>query len=131
MVYLVKNVLGLGGINGEDIKPTIDQQDEYKANHRRDAKICNFIAKQSILLNKILIFLSDPGPIIVYPCQSLTHWLTHSLTDDLVENWMNWPKYADYADHADYADRADYADNADHADYADYAEWAEYAENAE
>ena len=25
--------------------------------------------------------------IIVYPCQ----WLTHSLTDDLVEDLMNWP----------------------------------------
>ena len=25
-------------------------------------------------------FLSDPGPIIVYPCQSLTHWLTNWLT---------------------------------------------------
>ena len=32
-------------------------------------------------------FLSDPGPIIVYPC----HSLTNSLTDDLVEDLMNWP----------------------------------------
>ena len=58
----------------------------------------------------IAFFLLDPGPIIVYPCQSLTHWLTHSLTDDLVENWMNWPKYADYADHADQAEYAEYAE---------------------
>ena len=36
---------------------------------------------------QISYFLSDPGPIIVYPCQ----WLTHSLTDDLVEDLMNWP----------------------------------------
>ena len=54
-------------------------------------------------------FLSDPGPIIVYPCQ----WLTDSLTNDLVEDWMNWPKYADYAYYADHADYADYADYAD------------------
>ena len=38
---------------------------------------------------------------------SLTHWLTNSLNDDLVEDWINWPKHADYAD---YADQADYAD---------------------
>ena len=30
-------------------------------------------------------FLSDPGPIIVYACQSLTHSLTDWLTDDLLE----------------------------------------------
>jgi len=28
--------------------------------------------------NHNLKFLSDPGPIIVYPCQWLTHWLTDS-----------------------------------------------------
>ena len=50
-------------------------------------------------------FLSDPGPIIVYPCQ----WLTHSLTDDLVEDLMKWPKCADFADYVDYADFAEYA----------------------
>ena len=50
-------------------------------------------------------FLSDPGPIIVYPCQ----WLTDSLTNDLVEDWMNWPKCADFADYVDYADFAEYA----------------------
>ena len=54
-------------------------------------------------------FLSDPGPIIVYPCHSLTDWLTDSLTDDLVEDWMNWPKYADFADYVDYADFAECA----------------------
>ena len=48
-------------------------------------KNCNFIAKQSILLNKILIFLSDPGPIIVYPCQSLTNWLTTLLKIDWID----------------------------------------------
>ena len=35
---------------------------------------------------------------------SLTDSLTHWLTDELVEDWMNWPKYADYADKADYAE---------------------------
>ena len=49
------------------------------------------------------VFLSDPGPIIVYPSQWLTHSLTHSLTNDLVEDLMNWPKYADYAVYAVYA----------------------------
>ena len=42
-------------------------------------------------------FLSDPGPIIVYPCQSLTD----SLTRSLVKDWTNWPKFADYADYAE------------------------------
>ena len=63
-----------------------------------DDKMTNFI-------------LSDPGPIIVHPCQSLTN--------ELVEDLMNWPKYADYAN---------YADQPDYADYADYAEFAGYAE---
>ena len=40
---------------------------------------------------------------------SVTNWLTHSLTDDLVEYWINWPKYADFADYVDYADFAEYA----------------------
>ena len=40
-------------------------------------------------------FLSDPGPIIVYPSQWLTDWLTHWLTNELVEDLMNWSKYAD------------------------------------
>ena len=31
-------------------------------------------------------FLSDPSPIIVYPCHSLTHWLTDSLTDSCLVN---------------------------------------------
>ena len=52
------------------------------------------------------MFLSDPGPIIVYPC----HSLTNSLTDDLVEDLMNWPQYADYADHTDYVGYAEYAE---------------------
>ena len=37
------------------------------------------------------MFLSDPGPIIVYPSQWLTHSLTDSLSHDLVEDLMNWP----------------------------------------
>ena len=32
---------------------------------------------------------------------SVTNWLTHWLTDKLVEDWMNKPKYAEYADYAD------------------------------
>ena len=48
-------------------------------------------------------FLSDPGPIIVYPSQ----WLTHSLTNwRHVEDWINWPKSADFADYIDYAEYA-------------------------
>ena len=60
-------------------------------------------------------FLSDPGPIIVYACQSLT--------DDPVEDWTNWPKYADYAD---YADRAEYAKYAEYAEYAEYAKYGKF-----
>ena len=67
---------------------------------------------------KHIIFSLDPGPIIVYACQQLTDWLTHSLTNEIVENWMNWPKYADYEDYVDYAD---------YEDYAEYVEYAEYA----
>ena len=52
------------------------------------------------------VFLSEPGPIILYPSQWLTHSLTNWLTDDLVEDWMNWPKYADFADYVDYAEYA-------------------------
>ena len=38
------------------------------------------------LTNQIFLhLLSDPGPIIVYPCQQLSH--------GLVENWMKWPTY--------------------------------------
>ena len=33
----------------------------------------------------MIMFLSDPGPIIVYACQALTD----SLTDDFVEDLMN------------------------------------------
>ena len=33
------------------------------------------------LLTAVAYFLSDPGPIIVYPSQWLTDWLTHWLTD--------------------------------------------------
>ena len=32
------------------------------------------------------IFYIDPSPNIVYPCLSITNWLT----DDIVETWMNW-----------------------------------------
>ena len=32
-----------------------------------------------------LLFLSDPSPIIVYPCNSLTHSLTHSCLVNLIE----------------------------------------------
>ena len=32
---------------------------------------------------------------------SVTNWLTHWLTDKLVEDWINKPKYAEYADYAD------------------------------
>ena len=53
--------------------------------------------------DQFCIFLSDPGPILVYAC--------HSHTDDLVENWMSWPKYADDADYVDYADCVEYPDS--------------------
>ena len=74
---------------------------------------------------RITIFLSDPGPIIVYACQSLTHWLTHGL----VEDWMNWPRYADYADHAEHTNSADYAEYAEYVEYADYAEYMQIMQN--
>ena len=40
-------------------------------------------------INKVSPFLSDPGPIIVYPWQSLTHWLTHWLTTLLKIEWID------------------------------------------
>ena len=37
-------------------------------------------------LNQMLsIFLSDPSPIIVYPCHSLTDSLTHSCLVNLID----------------------------------------------
>ena len=41
---------------------------------------------------------------------SLRMSVTNSLTNNLVEDWMNWPTYAEYADYADQTDYADYAD---------------------
>ena len=35
------------------------------------------------------MFLSDPGPIIVYPCQWLTHSLTYSLKNLLKIEWVD------------------------------------------
>ena len=35
------------------------------------------------------IFLSDPSPIIVYPCHSLTHSLTNSLTNCCLVNLID------------------------------------------
>ena len=48
-----------------------------------------------------MIYLSDPGPIKVYPCQWLTDWLT---------NWRPcWPRYADYTEYAEYAEYASFS----------------------
>ena len=69
-------------------------------------------------------FLSDPGPIIVYACQSLID----SISQKLVEDLINWPKYAKYADHAEYVKYAKYAEYTQYAEYAQYAQYAEYAE---
>ena len=44
---------------------------------------------------------------------SLPMSLTNSLTDDLIENWMNWPRYTDYADQAEYAEYVEYAEYAE------------------
>ena len=56
---------------------------------------------------------------------------THSLTNELVEDWMNWPKYSDYAEYAEYIKCASYADYKGYAEYAEYAKYAEYADYAE
>ena len=40
---------------------------------------------------------------------SLPMSVTHSLTDDLVKDWMNWPECADFADYVHYSDFAEYA----------------------
>ena len=58
---------------------------------------------------------------------SVTHWLTDSLTHELVEDWMNWLKCADQADYADYAEYTEYLECAEYAEYAGYAGYAEYA----
>ena len=70
-----------------------------------------------------VLFLSDPGPTIVYPCHSLTDWLTDSLTTLLKIEWID----LNFADYVDYADIAEYAEYAEYAKYAKYAEYAVYA----
>ena len=48
--------------------------------------ICVLGLSEGLLPTFLIIdFLSDLGPIIVYPCQSLTD----SLTDEVVEDLMN------------------------------------------
>ena len=57
------------------------------------------MAKLFWLTKKKLLFIeprSDHSLLM-----SVTNWLTHWLTDKLVEDWMNKPKYAEYADYAD------------------------------
>ena len=43
-----------------------------------------------IVLCFLFLFLSDPSPIIVYPCHWLTHWLTDWLTDSLLFSRLYW-----------------------------------------
>ena len=61
-------------------------------------KCCQSVCEGSVSPDQISTFLSDPGPIIVYPCQSLTDWLSDWLTNLLKLEWfdpsllwMNWP----------------------------------------
>ena len=78
--------------------------------------------------------------------------LTHSLTVELVEDWMSWPKYADKEDYADLVDCPtqltlitwicqfhdkyqweiwkNTAGKSANADYTDYAKYAEYICNS-
>ena len=51
-----------------------------------NSSICQSCESGSVTFNQISPFLSDPGPIIVYACQSLTDWLTDSLTTLLKMN---------------------------------------------
>ena len=76
------------------------------------------------------MFLSDPGPIIVYACQSLTDSLTDVLLELMSQPCWNadYTAYADYANYADYVDYADYTEYAEYTEYAGYAEYVEYAE---
>ena len=68
----------------------------------------NTLFKMDILCLKIKKFILFIGPRSDHSLlMSVTHSLTHWLTNDLVEDWMNWPKYTDDADYADYADNAD------------------------
>ena len=46
--------------------------------HRRHFAMLPSNLSSKYLLTLDACFLSDPGPIIVYPCQWLTHWLTDS-----------------------------------------------------
>ena len=72
-------------------------------------------------------FLSDPGPIIVCPCQSLNDSLTNLLKLDVTTllkiKWIDLDAYV--------GKYAEYAEHAEHAEYAEYAEYVEYAEYAE
>ena len=80
--------VSLPSVFARELFNTMDGEhvDEEKVNYLLSIiyYLCNYISSW--------LFLSDPGPIIVYPSQWLTHSLTDSLTDDLVEDWMNWPK---------------------------------------
>ena len=84
-------------------------------------------------------FLSDPGPIIVYPCQSLNDSLTNLLKLDVTTllkiKWIDLDayvgKYAEYAKYAENAENRENAENAENAEYVEYAEYAEYVEYAE
>ena len=87
----------------------------------------------------LCVFLSDPGPIIVYPSQWLTHWLTDSQTC-----WrFNELTFADgikYLSDVDiemklrfschqlvYAEYAEYAEHAESVKYAEYAKYTKFA----
>ena len=57
-------------------------------------KCCQSVCEGSVSPDQISTFLSDPGPIIVYPCQSLTDWLTNLLKLEWFDPSllkMNWP----------------------------------------
>ena len=74
----------------------------------------------------------DPGPIIVYQCQSLNDSLTNLLKLDVTTllkiKWIDLDAYVGkYAEYAEHAEHAEYAEYVEYAEYAEFAEYAEYA----
>ena len=69
----------MGG--GSNVNSSNSENSVYSVNsvNRENNVLAVYI---TVLPPSLMVFLSDPGPIIVYPCQSLTD----SLTNDLVED---------------------------------------------
>ena len=61
--------------------------------HNVEAEVCSAstgLPQLILWLGWFMAFLSDSGPIIVYACHSLTHWLTNLLKLEWIDHhWFN------------------------------------------